>query len=384
MKNQETRIISKHLNLVNKGNISTGNGLPDELIINEEHFSDTHQISTKLNEYFSSITQILNSSNTDQFDLDLTKLTEFVNNKVPDNTFFNIPYITSEQVSSIINALDPSKTTGLDGIGPKIIKIAVERLSPSLTGLINESIRSGKFPHQMKFAKVFPIHKKTDPSNNRSISILPTISKIIEKHGNQHPMKYSEIPLLRSPKIKTSYLLKTLFAKFKLFFSSFSTPSVPLIRDHLWDCPKWSLRPLLDSPKGGLNIGILLYLNKYKIIYENQSGFHQKHSCQTSLDKLIDQWMTCIDRGDIIGSIFVDFRKGFDVVDHSVLLSKLPCHEFSANSISWFVSYLINRKQATDSGLELSDFAHVKSGVPQGAIFGPTLLFLFIDDLPSL
>ena len=46
------------------------------------------------------------------------------------------------------------------------------------------------------------------------------------------------IKLLRPPKIKTFYLLKTLFAKFKLFFSSFSTPSVPLIRDHLWDCPK--------------------------------------------------------------------------------------------------------------------------------------------------
>ena len=50
--------------------------------------------------------------------------------------------------------------------------------------------------------------------------------------------KYSEIPLLRPPKIKTFYLLKTLFWKFKLFFSSFSTTSIRLIRDHLWDCPK--------------------------------------------------------------------------------------------------------------------------------------------------
>ena len=48
---------------------------------------------------------------------------------------------------------------------------------------------------------------------------------------------YSEIPLLRPPGIKAFYLLKTLFAKFQLFFSLFSTPSVPL-RDHLWDCPK--------------------------------------------------------------------------------------------------------------------------------------------------
>ena len=60
---------------------------------------------------------------------------------------------------------------------------------------------------------------------------------------------YSEIPLLRRSKIKTSYLLKTLFPKFKLFFSSFSTPS-PV---YLW------LETTFDSPKGGLNIGILLY-----------------------------------------------------------------------------------------------------------------------------
>ena len=50
--------------------------------------------------------------------------------------------------------------------------------------------------------------------------------------------KYSEIPILRPPKIKRFGKLKTLFAKFKLSVSSFFTPSVHLIRDHLWDCPK--------------------------------------------------------------------------------------------------------------------------------------------------
>ena len=49
---------------------------------------------------------------------------------------------------------------------------------------------------------------------------------------------YAEIPQLRQPKMKKSYLLKPLIAKFMLFFSSFSTPSVPLIRDHLWNCSK--------------------------------------------------------------------------------------------------------------------------------------------------
>ena len=54
-------------------------------------------------------------------------------------------------------------------------------------------------------------------------------------------IQYNEIPLLWPPKVNTSYLLKTLFEKLKLFFSSFPTPSLHLIRDHIWDCPKSGL-----------------------------------------------------------------------------------------------------------------------------------------------
>ena len=50
----------------------------------------------------------------------------------------------------------------------------------------------------------------------------------------------SEIPLLRPLKIKIFYPLKTLFAKFKLFFSSFSTPSVHLIKTTFGQSQRWS------------------------------------------------------------------------------------------------------------------------------------------------
>ena len=97
------------------------------------------------------------------------------------------------------------------------------------------------------------------------------------------PRKYSEIPLLRPPKIKTSWLLLTLFVQLYLFFSSFSTSSVPLIRDHLWDCQKWSLRPLLDSPKGGLNIGILLYIFNHEARkYLSATGIYQNNANYSS------------------------------------------------------------------------------------------------------
>ena len=56
-------------------------------------------------------------------------------------------------------------------------------MSP-LTHIFNLSLSSGIFPNSLKIAKIVPIHKKDDPSlieNYRPISILPAISKILEK-----------------------------------------------------------------------------------------------------------------------------------------------------------------------------------------------------------
>ena len=92
-----------------------------------------------------------------------------------------------------INKLDSTKASGLDGLGPKIIKLADQALSPSIATLINKSIATGQFPAQLKYTKEHTIHKggeKSNPSNYRPISILPTVSKIIEKLVNKHLMAF--------------------------------------------------------------------------------------------------------------------------------------------------------------------------------------------------
>ena len=271
---KDTRAIWKHLRTVNASVASSNNTLPNELNFANETVRNSKEIAKRLNEYFASVAKVLNSTNTESCQPDLSKLQDFVNNRVPDNVSFKLPYITTEQVASYISALDPSKATGLDGLGPKIIKMSSCILSPIIAALINKSINTGTFPSQLKCAKGFSIYKggvKSDPINYRPISILPTISKLFEKHVNKHLMNY---------------------------------------------------------------------LNKYKLINENQSGFRQKHSCQTALVKLIDQWLACLDKGDYVGALFIDFRKAFDVVDHSILLRKLAMYKIEDQSLLWFISYL--------------------------------------------
>ena len=110
------------------------------------------------------------------------------------------------------------------------------------------------------------------------------------------------------------------------------------------------------------------YLNNNKLLYENQSGFRPKHSCQTALIKLIDKLMKCIDNGDIIGTLFLDFRKAFDLVDHEILLNKLSLYKFNPFTLRWFESYLDCRQQAIQCEVGLTEFAEICAGVPQGSV----------------
>ncbi len=96
-------------------------------------------------------------------------------------------------VYTFLSNLDLSKATGLDFIGPRLLKISSAHITNSVTYIVNKSITSSTFPKSWKQAKVNPLYKsgaKDEVNNYRPISILPTLSKLIEKWIQRHLMEY--------------------------------------------------------------------------------------------------------------------------------------------------------------------------------------------------
>ena len=87
-------------------------------------------------------------------------------------------------VKKTINNLPTKNSCGYDDISSKLLKVIAPVIIKPLTLLINQVLNTGLFPDKLKIAKVIPIYKKGDPQlfeNYRPISLLPTISKGLEK-----------------------------------------------------------------------------------------------------------------------------------------------------------------------------------------------------------
>jgi len=108
---------------------------------------------------------------------------EYLGNNRQENSIFFSP-TDSHEIYKILGSLKPKTSTGHDKISTKFLKSIDISIAVPLSIIANKSMLEGVVPDAIKTAKVVPIFKAKNKqilNNYRPISLLPSISKILEK-----------------------------------------------------------------------------------------------------------------------------------------------------------------------------------------------------------
>ena len=125
---------------------------------------------------------------------------------------------------NLISKLDIKKACGYDHITNRIIKATAYIVAPFLTRLFNDCIQQGVFPDAYKIAQVIPLFKKGGEKGNRNsyrpISLLPALSKILEKLVSVRVVKFFDANNIFShhqfgfrAKFSTEYAISDIYDK---------------------------------------------------------------------------------------------------------------------------------------------------------------------------
>lgn len=102
---------------------------------------------------------------------------------------------SEEEVEAILMNLNSNSATGWDDIPTKLLKMLKAIVVPVMTRITNSCIETGVFPEVFKTSLIHPIYKTGDRNcvgNYRPISVLPALSKIVEKILNKRLISYLE------------------------------------------------------------------------------------------------------------------------------------------------------------------------------------------------
>ena len=162
------------------GKTNNKDGLIDSLKVDNIHVYESKRIANRFGKYFSTVGET--------FAKKIPNLVRYINSYL-EKIWFNNQSIfmepcTPSEIRKLLRQLPPKNSSGYDNISNVLLKEIGPYIIDILVELFNMSIQHGIFSDTMKIAEVVPLHKGKErflENNYRPISLLTTISKLLEK-----------------------------------------------------------------------------------------------------------------------------------------------------------------------------------------------------------
>ena len=229
--------------------------------------------------------------------------------------------ITTHEILSLIQNLPNKTSSGYDNINNLLLKSLAVHITVPLEIIFNKLIEEGKFPGNMKKADIVPLYKNKDKqecSNYRPISLLITLSKLLEKTVYRRVYQFLE----KSKQIFPS--------QYGLRMSHSCENAVSEL-----------LSTIIKGKEQGLyTVSLFLDLSKAFDSLEHEMMLKKLESCEICGIAL--QW-------------FKSYLSNRQI--------RTKCHISSSGQI------------------EYSEYKSINYGAPQGSCLGPLLFLIFTNDL---
>ena len=118
----------------------------------------------------------------------------------------------------------------------------------------------------------------------------------------------------------------------------------------------------------------------YGILANRMSGYRKKHSCQTLLLNMVEQWKQAMGKGEYVCAVLIYWSKAFDCLPHGLLTAKLKTYGLQPSAYRLLASYL-HGSQRVKVGNKKSEWALITKGTPQGSMMGNILFNVFLRDI---